>query len=89
MSDPRVERPEREAEHSPPSNAEVNNVWVFTSTPPYIPMTWCLSTGAKIYVEKAYENLQYSFCIKIWMSYWKIFSYNLEATYRRHCVYTL
>jgi len=29
-----VKRPEREAEHSPPSNAEVKNVWSYTSTPP-------------------------------------------------------
>jgi len=27
-------RPEREANHSPPSNVEVKNVWVDTYTPP-------------------------------------------------------
>jgi hypothetical protein len=29
-----VKRPEREADHSPPSGAEVNNAWSYTSTPP-------------------------------------------------------
>jgi hypothetical protein len=29
-----VKRPEREADHSPPSSAEVKNAWSYTSTPP-------------------------------------------------------
>jgi hypothetical protein len=29
-----VERPEREADHSPPSSAEINNAWRYTSSPP-------------------------------------------------------
>jgi len=29
-----VKRPDREADHSPPSSAEVNNAWNSTSTPP-------------------------------------------------------
>jgi hypothetical protein len=29
-----VKRPGREADHSPPSSAEVENVWSYTSTPP-------------------------------------------------------
>jgi hypothetical protein len=29
-----VKRPRREADHSPPSSAEVTNVWIYTSTPP-------------------------------------------------------
>jgi hypothetical protein len=28
-----VKRPEREADHSPPSSAEVKNAWIYTSTP--------------------------------------------------------
>jgi len=28
-----VMRPEREADHSPPSSAEVKNAWRYTSTP--------------------------------------------------------
>jgi hypothetical protein len=31
---PRVKRPGREADHSPPSSAEVKNAWSYTSTPP-------------------------------------------------------
>jgi len=29
-----VKRPGRESNHSPPSSAEVNNAWNYTSTPP-------------------------------------------------------
>jgi hypothetical protein len=29
-----VKRPGREADHSPPSSAEVENVWSYTSAPP-------------------------------------------------------
>jgi hypothetical protein len=39
---PAVKRPGREADHSPPSSAEVKNVWRYTSTPPYVFMAWCL-----------------------------------------------
>jgi hypothetical protein len=29
-----VKRPGREADHPPPSNADVKNAWLYTSTPP-------------------------------------------------------
>jgi hypothetical protein len=43
-----VKRPGREADHSPPPNAEVKNEWSYTSLPHYAFMAWCLvkSTGA-------------------------------------------
>jgi hypothetical protein len=31
-----VKRPRRESDHSPPTNAEVKETWVYTPTPPYI-----------------------------------------------------
>jgi hypothetical protein len=37
-----VKRPGREADHSPPSSAEVKNVWSYISTPQYVLMAWCL-----------------------------------------------
>jgi hypothetical protein len=37
-----VKRPGREADHSPPSSAEVNNARSYTSTPQYVFMAWCL-----------------------------------------------
>jgi hypothetical protein len=37
-----VKRPGREADHSPPSSAEVKNAWRYTSTPQYVFMMWCL-----------------------------------------------
>jgi hypothetical protein len=33
---PGVKRPRREADHSPPTNAKVKNMWIYTSTPPYV-----------------------------------------------------
>jgi hypothetical protein len=39
---PGVKRPGREADHSPPSNAEVNNAWRYTSILKYVFMEWCL-----------------------------------------------
>jgi len=35
-------RPGREADHSPPSSAEANNTWSYTSTAPVIFMALCL-----------------------------------------------
>jgi hypothetical protein len=34
-----VKRQGREADHSPPSSAEVKKTWVYTSAPPYVFMT--------------------------------------------------
>jgi hypothetical protein len=39
---PGVKRPGREADYSPPSTAEVNNTWIYTSNPPYIFVMWSL-----------------------------------------------
>jgi hypothetical protein len=33
---PGLKRPGREADHSPPANAEIKKMWIYTSTPPYI-----------------------------------------------------
>jgi hypothetical protein len=41
---PGVKRPGREADHSPPSSAEVKNAWSYTSTLQYVFMVWCLVT---------------------------------------------
>jgi hypothetical protein len=35
---PAVKRPEREANHSPPSSAEVKKMLIYTSTPTYVTM---------------------------------------------------
>jgi hypothetical protein len=39
---PEVKRQGREADHSPPASAEVKKIWIYTSTPPYAFMAWCL-----------------------------------------------
>jgi hypothetical protein len=36
-----VKRLGSEADHSPPSNTEVKNAWIYTSTPQYALMAWC------------------------------------------------
>jgi hypothetical protein len=33
---PGVKRPGREADHSPPTSAEVKKTWIYTSSPPYV-----------------------------------------------------
>jgi hypothetical protein len=33
---PGIERPESEADHSPPTNAQVKKMWIYTSNSPYI-----------------------------------------------------
>jgi hypothetical protein len=30
-----AKRQEREADHSPPTSAEIKRTWIYTSTPPY------------------------------------------------------
>jgi hypothetical protein len=35
---PRVNRPWREADHSPPNSAEVKKTWIYSSTPLYVLM---------------------------------------------------
>jgi hypothetical protein len=37
-----VKRPGHEADHSPPTSAEVKNAWSYISTPLYVFMAWCL-----------------------------------------------
>jgi hypothetical protein len=44
---PGVKRPEREADNSPPSSAEVKKTWIYTSTPTYAFMAWCLISQAQ------------------------------------------
>jgi hypothetical protein len=39
---PGVKRPGREADHSPPSSAEIKNAWCYTSIPEYVFMALCL-----------------------------------------------
>jgi hypothetical protein len=48
---PEVKRPGREVDHSPPTSAEVKKMRIYTSTPPYAFMAWCLiklSTGTTL-----------------------------------------
>jgi hypothetical protein len=33
---PGVKRQEREADHLPPTSADVKKMWIYTSTPPYV-----------------------------------------------------
>jgi hypothetical protein len=37
-----VKRTVREADHSPPTSGQVKKIWIYTSSPPYAFMAWCL-----------------------------------------------
>jgi hypothetical protein len=37
-----VKRPEREADHSPPTSADLNETWIYACAPPYVFMAQCL-----------------------------------------------
>jgi hypothetical protein len=39
---PEVKRPGREADHSPPTSAEVKKMWLYRSTPPYAFMAFII-----------------------------------------------
>jgi hypothetical protein len=39
-SSPGIKQPEREADYSRPSSAEVKNAWSYTSTTPHVFMAW-------------------------------------------------
>jgi hypothetical protein len=43
-----VKRPGCEADHSAPSNAEVNNEWSYTSISQYVSMAWCSVESTRI-----------------------------------------
>jgi hypothetical protein len=52
-----VRRPGHEADHSPPPSVEVRNAWSYTSTPPYVFMTW--------YLVKHGGNFTFSFTVTV------------------------
>jgi hypothetical protein len=54
-----VKRPGREADHSPPSSAEVRNAWNYTFTPQYAFMAWYSveSTGINLLFQPSEEGL--------------------------------
>jgi hypothetical protein len=41
-----LKRPRSEVDHSPPASAEVKEMWIYTSTPPYVFMTQYLISQA-------------------------------------------
>jgi hypothetical protein len=57
-----VKRPGREADHSPPSSAEVNNVWSYTSSPQYALTAWCsVKAQGQLYLYFAMSLVQIFF----------------------------
>jgi hypothetical protein len=44
---PWVKRPGHETDHSSPTSAEVKKIWIYTSTPSYVFMAYCLISLAK------------------------------------------
>jgi hypothetical protein len=56
-----VERPGREADHSPPSSADVKNAWSYTFILQYVFMAWCLVKHRDNFT---FNNVLY-FCLEI------------------------
>jgi hypothetical protein len=44
---PWVKRPDRETDNSPPTNAEVKKIWIYTPNPPYAFMEYFLISSAQ------------------------------------------
>jgi hypothetical protein len=49
-----------EADHSPPSSAEVKNAWSYASTPQYVFMAWCLVKHRDKFIFTFYRLLRIS-----------------------------
>jgi hypothetical protein len=64
-----VKWPGREADHTPPSSAEVKNAWRYTYTPQYIFMAWCLVKHMDNFtvflrlIETSYPSVSFSISI--------------------------
>jgi hypothetical protein len=54
---PRLKLPAREGDHLLPSRAEVKNAWNFTSSPPYVLMTWCSVEHGDNFCFILYQNI--------------------------------
>jgi hypothetical protein len=54
-----VNRPESEADHLPPSNAAIENVWSYAATPPYIFVAY---TYTSMFLPKKYMLKVGAFC---------------------------
>jgi hypothetical protein len=61
-----VKRPGREADHSPPSSAWVNNAWRYTSAPQYVFMAWC-SVEAQRELVSGLMCWYYFSSLKVWL----------------------
>jgi hypothetical protein len=53
---PEVERPGRDADHSPPTSTEVRKIWLYTSTPPI-----CVHGVGLIILVKHRDNFTFTF----------------------------
>jgi hypothetical protein len=56
---PGGKRPGREADHLPLASAEVKKMWIYTSTPPYTFMAYCLISSAQgpLYLLPLHPNI--------------------------------
>jgi hypothetical protein len=55
---PAVNRPGREASHSPLFGAQIKNTWSCTSTYPYVLLTWCLIKHKGVLLREHRRNFQ-------------------------------
>jgi hypothetical protein len=64
-----VKRSGREADHSPPSSADVKNAWSYTSVPQYIFMVWCLVKAQGLHLWPFLDNIYVQVCELGWISF--------------------
>jgi hypothetical protein len=58
-----IKRPGREADHSPPSSAEVKDGWSYTAIPQYVFMAWCLVKHKENFTFQTSYNLLQQFIL--------------------------
>jgi hypothetical protein len=78
---PGVKWPGNEANHAPPSSAEVRKAWSYTFTPPYIFMMWCLIIYYHGLIIKHRNN--FNFYIYFYPSQQKHFNYTCMFLFLR------
>jgi hypothetical protein len=65
---PGIKRPGREADHSPPTSAEVKKMWVYTSTPPYAFMASAYVVQGQLYLLPLYLCRHVTFLVPNFLS---------------------
>jgi hypothetical protein len=88
---PRVKRPGRGADQSPPSSAKVKNAWSYASTPPYVFVVWCFVKPKDILILPLPYRYKYTAAKLLTMQTLLSFHYRVKSVciVMRHILYIL